>query len=108
MSKHKHEFNPPERYHCKWAWGQKGREQDPLVTYYICTQDLSVPSWNVGHFLRQCRTSAGLTQEQLAEQMHRSRSCISKLENNRLRIDIPTFHQWLECTGTIDLILIIK
>lgn len=40
-----------------------------------------------------------MTQEQMAEKLFRSRSSVSKIENNKITIDVPTFMSWLESTN---------
>ncbi|TCZ76152.1 XRE family transcriptional regulator [Paenibacillus albiflavus] len=55
-----------------------------------------------GAILLACRQRAGLSQEQLAEKMHRSRSCISKLENDQKTLDANTLLMWAEVTGAKD------
>ncbi|GIP58687.1 hypothetical protein J15TS10_25010 [Paenibacillus woosongensis] len=40
-----------------------------------------------------------MTQEQLADKLFRSRSTVSKIENNQIKIDVPTFISWLEYTN---------
>jgi transcriptional regulator with XRE-family HTH domain len=51
-----------------------------------------------GAILKQCRERAGLTQEQMAERLHRSRSCISKIESDKKGLDVTTFMQWADAT----------
>lgn len=79
-----------------------------MTTYYSVGTELSVPSWNKtkpGDLLRKCRLRAGLTQDQLAEKLHRSRSSISKIENDKVRVDVPTFLNWMEHTRSLDLLV---
>ncbi|MCR8982620.1 helix-turn-helix domain-containing protein [Brevibacillus laterosporus] len=53
-----------------------------------------------GAILHACRERAGLSQEQLAEKINRSRSCISKLETDKKTLDFQTVLAWVEATGT--------
>ncbi|QOS97586.1 helix-turn-helix transcriptional regulator [Brevibacterium sp. JNUCC-42] len=55
-----------------------------------------------GAIMQMCREQAGMSQEQLAEKLHRSRSCISKFENDKKIIDLNTFLAWIEVTGAKD------
>lgn len=52
-----------------------------------------------GPILRALRIKAGFTQDRLAEELNRTRSCVSKFENNRKVIDMPTFMQWVSATN---------
>ncbi len=58
-----------------------------------------------GAILQACRERAGLTQEEIAEKLHRSRSCISKLENDRKTLDVPTLIQWAEATQAKEVVV---
>lgn len=53
---------------------------------------------NVGGLLQACRERAGLSQEEIAHKLHRSQSCISKLEKNKKTVDIQTFVEWIRIT----------
>ncbi|MGJ9381778.1 helix-turn-helix domain-containing protein [Salipaludibacillus sp. CF4.18] len=60
---------------------------------------------NVGAVLRAARKRGGFTQEELAYELHMTNSCISKLENNHQKIDIPTFIQWANITNAKDIMI---
>ncbi|WP_260981319.1 helix-turn-helix domain-containing protein [Bacillus pumilus] len=49
--------------------------------------------------LRKARLQAGISQERLAEMLSRSRSCISKIENDQKVLDVPTYVRWMEATN---------
>lgn len=51
-----------------------------------------------GAILKALRVRANLTQQELADKLHRSRSCISKFEKETKTIDMPTFMQWIQIT----------
>ncbi len=51
-----------------------------------------------GPILKALRVKAGMTQEEVAERLNRSRSCVSKFESERKTIDMPTFMQWIQIT----------
>ncbi|MGE7022030.1 helix-turn-helix domain-containing protein [Solibacillus cecembensis] len=53
-----------------------------------------------GEHLKQFRQQAGLTQQQLADQLFKSRSAISKIENNEQEIGIGTFKDWAILTNS--------
>lgn len=59
----------------------------------------------LGAILQVCRERAGLTQEQLAEKLHRSPSCISKMENDKKLPDIFTFVEWGKITQTNEVVI---
>ena len=50
--------------------------------------------------MQACRERAGLSQEDMAERLHRSQSCISKYEKDRKIPDMQTFLSWVEATGS--------
>lgn len=53
----------------------------------------------MGVVLRKARLQAGISQEKLAEMLSRSRSCISKIENDQKILDVPTYVRWMEATN---------
>ncbi|WP_260859219.1 helix-turn-helix domain-containing protein, partial [Bacillus pumilus] len=53
----------------------------------------------LGVVLRKARLQAGISQEKLAEMLSRSRSCISKIENDQKVLDVPTYVRWMEATN---------
>ncbi|KON86585.1 XRE family transcriptional regulator [Sporosarcina globispora] len=55
-----------------------------------------------GAVLKACRERAGLTQEEIAEKLHRSRSCISKIESDRKTLDVSTLIRWADATSAKD------
>lgn len=52
-----------------------------------------------GAIMQACRERAGFSQEKMAELLNRSRSCVSKFENDHKTPDMPTFLKWCEVTG---------
>ncbi|MED4461821.1 helix-turn-helix domain-containing protein [Metabacillus fastidiosus] len=55
-----------------------------------------------GAILRKTRLNAGFSQEKLAERLHMSRSCISKLENDKKTLDAATMIRWFQNTQAHD------
>ncbi|EWG12717.1 helix-turn-helix domain-containing protein [Cytobacillus firmus] len=55
-----------------------------------------------GAVLKACRERAGLTQEEIAEKLHRSRSCISKFESDKKTLDVTTLIRWTDVTAAKD------
>ncbi|MGD6845264.1 helix-turn-helix domain-containing protein [Bacillus infantis] len=53
-----------------------------------------------GAVLQACRERAGLSQEELAHQLNRTQSCVSKYEKDRKIPDMHTFLQWIQATNT--------
>lgn len=53
-----------------------------------------------GAVLKACRERAGLTQEQIAYRLHRSRSCISKIESDKKTLDVMTLIRWADVTNS--------
>ncbi|WP_078597144.1 helix-turn-helix domain-containing protein [Evansella clarkii] len=60
---------------------------------------------DVGAVLKAARKRKGLSQELLAEKLYMPRSTISKLENNKQIIDVPTFVQWAKHTNAQDIMI---
>lgn len=52
-----------------------------------------------GAILRACRERVGMSQEEIAFRLNRSRTAITKLENDQQKLDVQTFLQWLDITG---------
>ncbi|WP_400162884.1 multiprotein-bridging factor 1 family protein [Brevibacillus sp. TJ4] len=55
-----------------------------------------------GPLLKTMRVRAGLSQDQLAEKLHRTGSCISKFESGKKVPDMNTFMAWVHATGTME------
>lgn len=55
--------------------------------------------------MQACRERAGLTQEQMAEILHRTQACISKYENDHKVPDMPTMIRWVEATGAREVLI---
>lgn len=58
-----------------------------------------------GAILKACRERAGMSQEEIAELIHRSRSCISKFENDQKTLDVHTLIQWVNVTSAKDVMV---
>lgn len=58
-----------------------------------------------GSILRDCREYAGFSQEKIAEKLQRSRSCISKLENDKKILDAETLIKWTQVTSAPDVLV---
>ncbi|GIN86784.1 hypothetical protein J6TS2_31700 [Heyndrickxia sporothermodurans] len=46
-----------------------------------------------------------MSQEEIAEKLHISRSNISKLENNKITLDVQTLVQWIEVTNAKEVMI---
>lgn len=58
-----------------------------------------------GAIMQACRERAGLTQEQMADKLHRTQACISKYENDHKVPDMPTMMSWMEATGAKEVLI---
>lgn len=58
-----------------------------------------------GAVLKSARKREGLTQEELAERLHMTKSCISKFESNLKETKISTFVEWFRQTNATDLMI---
>ncbi|WP_245415714.1 helix-turn-helix domain-containing protein [Alteribacter populi] len=59
----------------------------------------------IGSVLRMARKRKGISQEELADKLHCSMSAISKMENDKLKVDVPTFIQWAKHTNAQDIMI---
>lgn len=57
-----------------------------------------------GLVLRRVRVSAGLSQEELAEKIYLSRSAVSRLENDRLKLTVEDAVRWGQATHATEVI----
>lgn len=53
----------------------------------------------MGVIVKALRTRKGWSQEELAENVHMSRSAISKLENDQQTLDVPTLVRLIQITN---------
>lgn len=58
-----------------------------------------------GAILRACRDRVGMSQEELAAKLFRSRNSISRLENDQIELDVNTLSQWAEITGAREVVV---
>lgn len=58
-----------------------------------------------GAIMQACRERAGLSQEQLADKLHRTQACVSKFENDHKIPDMSTLVKWAEITGAREVIV---
>ncbi len=76
--------------HKKWR-------QDPE---YRQAYDELGPEFELARVLIEARSSAGLTQAQLAERMQTTQSAIARLESGRVQPSTRTLEKIARCTGT--------
>lgn len=55
--------------------------------------------FKIGALLRQAREQAGLTQEEVAEQLHTQKSAISRIENHAGDIRLSTLERYAQAVG---------
>jgi len=56
-------------------------------------------TFKIGVLLKQARMEAGLTQEQIAHQLHTTKSVISRKENHATDIRLSTLEKFAEAVG---------
>lgn len=56
--------------------------------------------FGLGTLLQACREESGMSQQDLADKMNRSQTCISRFENNRKTPDVYTFMDWFRLTNS--------
>ena len=59
----------------------------------------------LGALLKACRQRANISQQEMAENMNRSQSCISKFENDEKVPDAYTLMQWGQMTNCPEVIV---
>jgi len=64
-----------------------------------------VNEMDLGQVLRVCRKKAGLSQEKLAELLHMSRSCISKIETGAKEATAKVMIDWVRVTQTQEVLI---
>ncbi len=57
-----------------------------------------------GSILKKVRLKSGLSQEELAEEIYLSRSAVSRLENNRLKLTVDDAVRWGQATQATEII----
>lgn len=57
-----------------------------------------------GQILRKVRLNAGLSQEELADKIYLSRSAVSRLENNRLKLTVEDAVRWGQATHASEIV----
>jgi transcriptional regulator with XRE-family HTH domain len=58
-----------------------------------------------GAILRACRDRIGMSQEDMALKLNRSRSAISKLETDQQELDVRTLAQWADITNAKEVLV---
>lgn len=53
-----------------------------------------------GNILKACRERAGFSQEEMAFRMNVTQATVSKYENDKRSMDVPTFIRWFQETST--------
>ena len=56
-------------------------------------------TFKLGVLLKQARMEAGLTQEQIAHQLHTTKSVISRMENHATDIRLSTLEKFAKAVG---------
>jgi len=56
-------------------------------------------TFKLGVLLKQARIEAGLTQKQIADQLHTSKSVISRMENHATDIRLSTLEKFAKAVG---------
>lgn len=71
------------------------RENPSLVNWF----DAGLADFKIGVMLKQAREEAGMTQAELAEQIHTQRTAISRLENQAENVKLATLHKVAQALG---------
>lgn len=58
-----------------------------------------------GAILRACRERMGFSQEEMAFRLNRSQGTISKLEKDKVVLDMDTAREWADVTGAKEVLV---
>ncbi len=61
--------------------------------------DKGYEQFKIGVLLKQARLDAGLTQKQIADQLHTKKSAISRIENHAEDIRLSTLENYAQAVG---------
>jgi len=75
---------------------EKRKEKSPKFAKNF---DKGYEQFKIGVLLKQARLNAGLTQEQVAKQLHTKKSAISRIENHSEDIRLSTLENFAEAVG---------
>jgi len=74
----------------------KRMEKDPE---FWKDYDARFETFKLGALLKQARVEAGMTQDQIAQQLHTTRSVISRMENHATDIRLSTLEKFAKAVG---------
>lgn len=74
----------------------KRKTADPV---FAADFDAGYSDFRIGVLLRQAREAAGLTQEQVAEQLGTQKSAISRIENHAENVTLSTLKAYADAVG---------
>lgn len=74
----------------------KRKATDPL---FAADFDSGYNDFRIGVLLRQARETAGLTQEQVAQQLGTKKSAISRIENHAENVTLSTLKAYADAVG---------
>lgn len=74
----------------------KRMKQDPE---FFKDYEKHFDTFKLGVLLKQARQDAGLTQKQVADQLHTSKSVISRMENHAKDIRLSTLEKFAKAVG---------
>jgi DNA-binding XRE family transcriptional regulator len=61
--------------------------------------DIGYSDFKIGEVLKQARKECGMTQEEVAEQLHTKKSAISRIENHAQDIKLSTLQHFAHIMG---------
>lgn len=74
----------------------KRKAADPV---FAAGFDTGYADFRIGVLLRQAREAAGLTQEQVAQQLGTKKSAISRIENHAENVTLSTLKAYADAVG---------
>ncbi len=78
------------------VWGKKGKPERDAMEAKLKEE---INAWHVGEAIRKARLQQNLSQEQLGERVGVKKSQISKLENGKCIITLPTMSRVFRALG---------
>jgi DNA-binding XRE family transcriptional regulator len=74
----------------------KWKQENPELVEWF---DAGFEDFKIGVLLKQAREDAGMTQTELANQLHTQRTAISRLENKAENVTLSTLHKAAHALG---------
>lgn len=72
---------------------------DPITTDTLSTEAMRIPAWTLGDRLNKSRRAAGISVQDMAEQLGVNRRTVTNYEQDHTEPRFPTIKLWADLTG---------